>query len=481
MVHQEGNYMVRHNALIKLPKAGDGARMTAWVALRRLMRENSTGAQDELSAAANAAKLNPRDVGLAFEMLMGVLRNRRLLDKALERLEGFEYSAMDEAMRDVLRLGAFQYLMLDRIPPHAVVSEMVDVAKARIGERAGGFANAALQQLLRQYDGEVAALNALMDELKPEERWSWPGWAARVIKRTVGEVAYESVLEKLNSHLPIYGRVNRLRARSATEVVDMLADTGLRAVERPEIERDVIEIDAPAGLIADNGAYKSGMFTVQDVSAQLIGLFVGARPEMTVVDYCAAPGGKSMVMASEMKKRGRFLACDLSGTRLERLEDNVLRMGMGEFVEMLNLTEDEITVEDWVGPNGADRVLVDAPCSGLGTLRRHPEIRWRLGGEDLRRLPELQFEVLDKAAALVAVGGVLVYGTCSFTREENESVVERFLEQEAGRFSIVPAAEGNAPDSVYPGNLSRDGWLRFPPGSVDCDSATAVRLRRLKR
>ena len=186
-------------------------------------------------------------------------------------------------------------------------------------------------------------------------------------------------------------------------------------------------------------------------------------------------------MASEMKLRGRLLACDVSGAKLERLEANVLRMGMGEFVEMLNLADDEITAEEWVGPNGADRVLVDAPCSGLGTLRRHPEIRWRLGGEDLRRLPELQFEVLDRAAALVAVGGVLVYATCSFAAEENDAVIERFLEQEAGRFALVPADEGNAPASLYPGSLSPEGWLRFSPESVDSDSATAVRLRRLCR
>jgi 16S rRNA (cytosine967-C5)-methyltransferase len=170
--------MVLHNDEIKLPAAGDGPRMAAWVALRRLMRKTSTGAQDELSAAAEAAKLKPLDVGLAFEMLMGVLRNRRLLDKVLESLEGFEPGAMDEPMCDVLRLGAFQHLLLDRIPPHAVVSEMVDVAKARIGERGGGFANAALQQLLRQYGDDGAALKKLQDTLKPEERYSWPGWAA---------------------------------------------------------------------------------------------------------------------------------------------------------------------------------------------------------------------------------------------------------------------------------------------------------------
>ncbi|MFW6286939.1 MAG: RsmB/NOP family class I SAM-dependent RNA methyltransferase, partial [Candidatus Sumerlaeota bacterium] len=285
----------------------------------------------------------------------------------------------------------------------------------------------------------------------------------------------------LNQPLPIYGRINPLVAKSTGEVIGMLEDTGLRAEDLPMYGRHMIRIDAPAHLIVRNPCFLSGGFTIQDISAQIVARFVGARPNMTVVDFCSAPGGKTCAIAADMKLEGRLIGCDTSAKRMGRLEENVLRLGTAEFVEMLHLDDDEITIEEWVGPDGADRVLVDAPCSGLGTIRRHPEIRWRRSGSDLRRLPELQLEILERAAELVAPGGCVVYGTCSFAPEENEQVVERFLERQDGKFVIVPAKEGNAPDSVYPGELSEDGWLRFPPHSVECDSATAVRLRRLRR
>jgi 16S rRNA (cytosine967-C5)-methyltransferase len=200
---------------------------------------------------------------------------------------------------------------------------------------------------------------------------------------------------------------------------------------------------------------------------------------MTVIDYSAAPGGKTTALAAAMEKRGRLIACDVSETRMGRLGENLARMGLADFVEVRRIGEAGEGLEalrEELG--GAGLVLVDAPCSGLGTLRRHPEIRWRLRNADLARLAALQLAILERAATLVRPGGRLVYGTCSLAAEENEAVVEAFLQRLPGAFKILPPSEDLPPH--LRSRLSASGWLRLLPQREEMDSASAVRLVRVR-
>jgi 16S rRNA (cytosine967-C5)-methyltransferase len=471
----------------------------AWLALREATQPGAGGAQDLLAALAAEAALEPRDRGLAFEIMQGVWRHRRLLDLALARLEGFEKAAPAPEVADLLRIGAVQHFLLDRLPPHAVVHETVAVAGRHLGPHRVGFVNAAMQRLLAQYPGRTADWAALAEGQSPEVRYSLPGWIVRLLKREMGADGLSAACEAINRPLPLYVRANPPFASPADVLAGLTAE-GVVARLRPDLAPWCLEVEAPVGVLIETRPFRDGEILIQDASAQIVAAFAGARPGQTVVDYCAAPGGKTTALVSAMHGQGRLLACDTSADRILRLEENLMRLGVGGFVGVRQLADSDGDPEallrlpvlaggavgtDGVGraagageaggTGGADLVLVDAPCSGLGTLRRHPEIRWRLARADLERLAARQGTILDRAARLVRPGGRLVYATCSVASEENRQVVAAFLERQTGAFEVEigTLAEGVPERLVEP-----DGWLRTLPGRDETDSVGAVRLRR---
>jgi 16S rRNA (cytosine967-C5)-methyltransferase len=451
----------------------------AWLALRAAERREAGGAQEILGEFAQQAGLDARDRRLAFEMMQGVLRAARLLDAALERLEGFEHAAAAPGLQDLLRLGAYQHFSLSRIPAHAVVHATVEVARARLGERAAGFCNAALHGLVRRFPKRGADLENFARDLPVEVRHSLPGWIVRLARRTVGPENLEAALAALNRPLPLYARANAAVA-APRGVVAALSKVGIVARARPDLAPHCVEIDEAAGPVVETEIFRRGGFILQDASSQMVAEFVGARPGMTVIDFCAAPGGKTAALASAMQGKGCLVACDVSESRMERLGENIRRLGLAEFVQIRLVSDSSEEVDALHGEigerAGADRVLVDAPCSGLGTLRRHPEIRLRLRNADLKRLAQLQGEILDRASRLVRPGGRLVYATCSFAAEENDEVVEAFVERHAGRFEVV--RDGCDLPPFLSERVGPDGWLRTLPHRDETDCAVAVRLVR---
>ena len=293
-----------------------------------------------------------------------------------------------------------------------------------------GFVNAALQRLLTQYPGRQADWVALAEDQPPEVRQSLPGWIVRLLKRELGPAGFAAALDAVNRPLPLYIRATPSLASPADVLAGLTAE-GVAARLRPDLAPWCLETAAPVGVLAETPLFRGGGFLIQDASAQVVAAFADARPGQTVVDYCAAPGGKTTALASAMRGQGHLLACDTSAGRILRLEENLLRLGVGGFVGVCRLQDSDDDPEAVRGTDGlsdgADLVLVDAPCSGLGTLRRHPEIRWRLARADLARLATRQGAILDRAARLVGPGGRLVYATCSLADEENREVVAAFL------------------------------------------------------
>ena len=390
----------------------------------RTLRAIADGRLDLPSAFAQERDQlgDARDRALAGEIVLGVLRWRGALDFAIERLAMRPVARLDAEVLDILRSGLYQLWQLERVPPAAVVNDAVALTRVAHRGRASALVNAALraftrtrmEALLPLEDGTAEALAV---------RLSHPRW---LVERWLKRFDYEDVKRWLafnNSHAPLTLRINTARS-------DALALQGVLAEQH--IEADLARY-APDALTINHGnplgqpAFSAGEFIVQDEASQLVAHMARVQQGERVLDACASPGGKTLVMSNTMRS-GFLVAADVRGRRVTLLESTLRRTGTTASLVQLDLRE------PLPFPATFDCILVDAPCSGLGTVRRDPDIKWRRAEQELRPLADVQTKLLGNAAAGVRPGGRLVYATCSSEPEENDQVVDRFLAEQAGRF-----------------------------------------------
>jgi 16S rRNA (cytosine967-C5)-methyltransferase len=410
-----------------------------------------------------------RDRALAAEIVHGTLRWQRSLDHLIHHFARRPVQKVDADIRTILRLSVYQLLRLDRVPASAVVDDAVNLARAARKTSASGFVNAVLRALLRQRNR--LPLPARPDNSDDREAamaylgvtHSHPDWlVARWLDR-YGFAATERWVQFNNAAPPLALRANRLRAprdqvRAALAVTDV------------ETEPTVY---APDGLIVTSGNPLKGseqFFTVQDEASQLVPLVVDARPGERILDLCASPGGKTTQMAADMEDTGLLAACDVRPRRIQLLNDTIRKSGARHA---------HIVLVDRAGelPFGTpfDRVLVDAPCSGLGTVRRDPDIRWRRAQDELPALAQAQIALLARAAAVVRPGGRLVYATCSSEPEENEGVIDAFL-AEHGDFAVIDLRAEGFP--ILQPLLDDRGMLRTLPYRHALEAFFAAAMKR---
>ena len=414
-----------------------------------------------LEHALERSRLDPRDAALCTELVYGTIRWQRHLDWRLGPHLRRAMPKLDPWVRALLRLTAYQIYFLDRVPRYAAVDEAVSVA--RLKSRTPGpaeFVNAVLRSLTR-------ASGAPSLPASPVEaagvRWSFPDWlAARWIERHGSEEA-AALMAASNERPPLAVRANRLRASPDTLAARLREEEGADA--RPSAL-------VPEGLVVRGGApgrwraFADGWCTVQDEASMAVARLLDPQPGERVADCCAAPGTKATHLAELMDDRGAIVAMDPQAARLRLVERAAERLGV-------SIIEARVGgVESLAARSAArfDRVLVDAPCSNLGVLRRNPEVKWRRTEDDLHRLQARQRAILDAAATLARPGGVLVYATCSMEPEENEHVVGPFLDGNAD-WSVDPPAE-------HPGAVDAGGFVRLLPHRHGTDGFTAIRLRR---
>jgi 16S rRNA (cytosine967-C5)-methyltransferase len=434
-----------------------------YAALRILVRveEDRAFADIVLEHALEHARLEPRDSALCTELVYGTLRWRRHLDWRLAPHLKRPLEKLDPWVRALLRLTAYQLFFLDRVPRWAAVDEAVSLAKIR--SRTAGppeFVNAVLRSLTR-------ATGAPPLPASPVEaaavRCSFPDWiAARWIER-YGAVEADALMVALNDRPATTIRVNALRTSRET-LAARVRDEDLARTRPSEL--------APEGLIVDHGAagrwaaFAEGWFTMQDEASMLVARLLDPRPGELVADTCAAPGTKATHLAELMGNRGRIVAMDPQGVRLKLVAKAAARLGIG-------------IIEAHVGGAASlagrwrsrcDAVLVDAPCSNLGVLRRNPDVKWRRSEDDVRRLQAKQKTILAAAASMAKPGGRLVYATCSLEPEENEDVIaslpgylSEWLPDPPSRFPVAP---------------DHRGFVRLLPHRHGTDGFTAIRLRR---
>ena len=392
-----------------------------------LQRARGLGFVEDLLERALAARGGlAADRALAQELVFGVVRWERTLDWLIARKTGGR--TQKPGLQILLRLGLYQMFWLSRIPDHAAVNESVELARQLGFGPQSGFVNAVLRGYLRERDATEAALRQLK-ETDPALGRSHPEWLCQRWEQRLGRARLLQLLDWNNAPAITYARVNGLKTDA----------NGLREQwQREKVEARLVPCPwAGDTLVFELQSFPAlnqlrsfleGKFYVQDPSTLLAVTELDPAPGETILDYCAAPGGKTTFIAERMKNQGRLIAHDTSPARLERVVENCRRLGVANVETAL-----PADVGARLGNGLCDRLLVDAPCSNTGVMRRRIDLRWRIRPEEIERLRATQLKLLEEAVARLKPGGTLVYSTCSLEPEENHGVISEFL----GRHSFM--------------------------------------------
>jgi 16S rRNA (cytosine967-C5)-methyltransferase len=412
------------------------------IAARILGRRKPGGefVEDLLESALADARLSPADRGLCQEIVYGAVRRQSTLDWLIARkTSGREQKP---ALQNLLRLGLYQIFWLDRIPDHAAVHETVELAKKNGFGPQAGFVNAILRGYLREAD-ETKKILADLKISQPAIGWSHPEWLVARWQKRFGIEKTAQLLEWNNTPPKTFARVNTLK----TDAGKLIGKWRAENVEYDFVRRDFfgradlpVSQDAQQRVPADFDnlvfelkshpplnsltSFRDGWFYIQDPSTLLAPRELGAQCGETILDLCAAPGGKTTLIAQLMNNEGKIVACDVSDERLKLIQENCVRLGVTCVETILSSTLNS-------QPSTLNRVLVDAPCSNTGVMRRRVDLRWRISPEEISRLQQTQLDLLKLAATKLKTGGVLLYSTCSLEPEENSEVVKQFLRENA--------------------------------------------------
>lgn len=428
------------------------ARNTALAALIACRRQKAWS-DNVLKSYIDRDGLDRRDAALAQRICFGVQQNRMLLDHYLGQCLNGNLSSLQPVVLDILRIGAYQLLLLEKIPESAAVNEAVEQGKKYANARAAGLINAVLRRLIRE-----------KERLAPPEelsvRYSHSAELTELLRENIVPELLEPLLAAHNEAPSSCIQVNTLRAETA-QILQMLPE----AEPHPWLDNCI--------LLAGNGdpsrleCFREGLIYVQDAAARLAVTAADPQPGNKVLDCCAAPGGKSFAAAIAMHDRGSILSCDLHENKLYKISDGARRLGIGILSTMAHDAREYR--KEWDG--GFDVVLADVPCSGLGVIRKKPDIR----DKDLSRiaeLPGLQKEILNTVCRYVAPHGVLLYSTCTILKRENEAVIEDFL-----RSHTDFAAE----DFSLCGRIaSHNGQVTLLPCVHGTDGFYIAKLRKIK-
>lgn len=380
-------------------------------ALRALLACRKSGAWSDGALKELLRGMERREAALASRLCYGVLQNRMLLDWQLARFTKLE--KLQPAVHEILRLALYQLTLTDRIPASAAVNEAVEQTKRFANPQAARLVNAVLRSALRAQPLP-----------QPEDlsiKYSHPQALTELLAAQFGQETTEKLLKSHNEAPQTVLQVNRLRA-TGQQVADALREAGVECSEHPWLA-DCLTVRG-TGSLEQLAAFEQGWFYVQDAAARLAVEAAGLQPGMRVLDCCAAPGGKSFAAAIAMQNRGSITSCDIHPHKLQLIERGAARLGI--CVLQTRLQDASEPVPEW--ENAMDAVLADVPCSGLGVIRKKPDIRYK----DLtqtERLPELQLAILRQQARYVRPNGVLLYSTCTVLKRENEDVVQAFLQE----------------------------------------------------
>lgn len=425
-------------------------------ALRVLISCRTNGAWTDAALKAQLGRdgLSGSEAALCSHIVYGVMQNRILLDFYIGAYCSQKPEHLQPPLLEILRIGAYQILFLEKVPDSAAVNTSVELAKLAKRGQAAGLVNAVLRKISQNKD-TLPAIPERDEVQYLSIRYSHPRWLVKRLLPLLGREETEAFLAADNAVAPLTIQINPLKT-TAEALMDELAESGIAAEPHSWVP-GCLELTG-AGDLTRIPAFQAGKFLVQDPAARLVSVAADLKSGQKVLDVCAAPGGKSFSAAFSMEDHGTILACDLHENKLKRIREGAARLGLSSV---------ETTTADGRRKNSAwvdafDTVLVDAPCSGLGIIRKKPDARYKKV-DDLFALPVIQTAILDNAASYVRPGGLLVYSTCTILPEENSQVTDAFLTEHPDfsreTFSLCPpVGETDGQVTLWPQRHGTDGF-----------------------
>jgi len=457
------------------PPPYDPVRLLAWKILQEVERSSSFVDLALDRAFSESPDLRPLDRAMISEMVLGTLRWQGRLDTHLQHALKARGKKIEPRLLHLLRLGSYQILFMDRVPESAAVNESVRLAKVLFkNEKITGFVNALLRSVIRNRDRDLFPPFSERPVEHITQAFSHPSWLAERWVKEFGPETARNLCAANNRKPPFAIRTNTLKI-TREELQRRLGETHISSQPVSFSPEGLLLKKSPP--LAEERLFQEGLYFVQDESSQVVPHLLSPQPGERILDACAAPGGKTTHLAQLMGDRGEILALELHGSKVKLIEENCRRLG----ITIVRATEGDVSQSPPFPPGETfDRILLDAPCTGLGILHRNPEAKWRRKPEDIARLSRAQKSLLDNVSSWLKPGGTLVYSTCTMTPEENDAVVNSFLETHP-QFRLDNLREV-LPAGLHPLVDSQGFYRTYPewviPESYRMDGFFGARLRK---
>lgn len=434
------------------------SRQTAFEILNKIQRDASYS-NLALDAALNDSQLDTNNKALTSAIVYGVTERLLTLDYQLQKYLTQPIKKLKPQVITSLRIGAYQILYMDKIPQSAAVNESVELVKKNGASYASGLVNAVLRKIAK--NGEILPDENSDDYLSV--KFSCPKWLTDMWINAYGRENAVGLLSSSIGSAPTSLRVNTLRTTPEV-LINKLSDDGIKAVLSESVE-NALTVES-GGALHKTECYNNGLFHVQDIASQLCCKALGAEPGDTVFDICSAPGGKAFTVAEIMRNNGVIKSFDIYASRLNLIDEAAERLGIGII---------DTAVNDGSKYNGklgfADKILCDVPCSGLGVIRKKPEIRYK-NTSSVDKLPDLQYSILCSSVKYLKVGGKIIYSTCSLNPDENENIIKRFLSEHPEFESVRVLGD-------IPRYTEDTDYISLMPHIHNCDGFFIAGLKRL--
>lgn len=405
------------------------------------------------------------DIKKMYELIYGILRNKNFIDFNLGRF--IKRQVKDIKLLNILRIGYYQLKHMKSIPSYAAINICVELTKTNIHPKISGFVNAVLRNISRSKETNIK----IPDKDKVEYlsiKYSYEPWMVRFFLKYFPEEA-ENILKAGNNKPPVFLKVNTLKIQT---------DELIRELKKINIDVEKIK-NIKGALIVKKGEaiktdlFEKGYFYIQDISSQILGVFVNAQKDEAIIDIGSAPGGKCAFFSVSMKNKGQIIAIEPKKERIKIMEQNFVRLGINN----VRILEHDATIDIPEFHNKADKIVFDAPCSALGIIRRHPEKKWCITEEELKEFPVLQMHILDTIKSWTKKGGFIFYSTCTVNPEENENLIEKFIRKNKN-FRKENIKEISGLKSSLPG---KEKFFQSLPGNdLNMDGFFIAKLKRIK-
>ncbi|WP_391560186.1 16S rRNA (cytosine(967)-C(5))-methyltransferase RsmB [Robertmurraya sp.] len=406
-----------------------------------------------------------KDIGLLTELTYGTLQRKMTLDYFLEPFIK-NPKKLENWVKQLLRMTLYQMLYLDKIPDRAAIHEAVEIAKKRGHKGISGMVNGVLRSLQREGIRDMDEIKDEVERLSIET--SHPTW---LVRRWIEQFGYNKAKEMCEINLTAPMQTARINTNKITReaCIKRLSEEGFQVEESVVVPE---AIKCLKGNLAHSESFREGLITIQDESSMLVAYALGIEQNETILDACAAPGGKSTHIAEKLEDTGQVISLDLHEHKVKLINENAVRLGL---TNIETKAMDSRKVQEEFEGSAFDRILLDAPCSGLGVMRRKPDMKYTKKEEDLNRLQSIQLQLLDSVTPLLKPGGTLVYSTCTIDRSENEEVVTAFLQKHTdfeGDLSVIE----RMPKAIQP--LMTDFQLQIFPQDFGSDGFYIASLRK---